>query len=488
MNILDAIRDENLFARWFRRGDWSAWLVYLSALFGLPLTADQLETYRRHTGRTTPPSEAFSEAWLVIGRRGGKSFIMALVAVYLATFRRYTDYLQPGERATVMVIAADRRQARVIMRYVRGMLTGIPMLAKLIERETNEAFELKGQVVIEVGTASSRTTRGYTFAAVLCDEIAFWPTEDAAEPDYAVLDAIRPGMASIPGAVLMCGSSPYARKGALWDAHRRYHGQDDAPVLVWQATTTEMNPTIPTRVITEAYARDPASAGAEYGAQFRSDVEALLTREAVGAVIETGVLERAPLPRIEYRAFVDPSGGSADSMTLAISHREGDEAVLDAVREVRPPFSPEAVTKEFCDLLKLYRIRNVTGDRYAGEWPREQFRKQGVEYLIADKSRSELYLALVPSINSGQVRLLDVPRLEGQLIGLERRTSRVGKDTIDHSPGAHDDVANAVAGALHLVGANRSAYSEILGAALGTDSDRWPVRVHAMPGGYGRAY
>ena len=35
-----------------------------------------------------------------------------------------------------------------------------------------------------------------------------------------------------------------------------------------------------------------------------------------------------------------------------------------------------------------------------------------------------------------------------QLSSLERRTARGGKDSIDHSPGMHDDIANAVAGAL----------------------------------------
>lgn len=466
MNILQAIADSNLFARWFARGDWTAWMAYLAALFGLPMTDEQLAIYRKHTGRTEPPSEAFAEAWLVIGRRGGKSFVMAIVAIYLATFREYRQYLQPGERATVRVMAADVRQARVIFRYVAALMNGVPMLARFVESETKTSFDLNNAVTIEVGTASSRTSRGYTFAACLCDEIAFWPTDDSAEPDFAVLDAIRPGMATIPGAVLMCGSSPYARRGALWDAHRRFHGKDDAPVLVWQADTRSMNPTVPLKVITDAYARDPASAAAEYGATFRTDVEALLTREAVAIVIETGVLERAPVPRVDYKAFVDPSGGSVDAMTLAITHREGDEAILDAVREVRPPFSPESVVREFCDLLKLYRIRKVTGDRYGGEWPREQFRKHGIEYLLADKSRSELYLAMVPAINSRQVRLLDVKHLETQLVGLERRTSRVGRDTIDHQPGAHDDVANAVAGALHLVGANRSTYAESLAAAL----------------------
>src|SRR5690606_16844912 len=138
------------------------------------------------------------------------------------------------------------------------------------------------------------------------------------------------------------------------------------------------------------------------------------------------------------------------SMTLAIAHAERERAVIDAVRERKAPFSPEAVVKEFADILKAYDISSVRGDRYGGEWPREAFRKQGINYLLADLTRSELYLAMVPAVNSQLADRIDVPRLENQLIALERRTSRAGRDLVDHPPGGHDDVANAVAGAISM--------------------------------------
>lgn len=451
MNILQACTDPNLFGRWFRqRETWAVWFAFLAAVFALPMDEDQRALFCRHTGRVEPPADPQSEAWLVIGRRGGKSFVMALVAVYLACFRHYRQHLQPGERATILVIAADRKQARTIMRYVRGLLTNIPVLKSRVERETAEAFDLHGSVTIEVGTASFRSTRGYTFAAVLCDEIAFWRTDDAAEPDYAILDAVRPGMSTIPGAMLICASSPYARRGALWDAYRRHWGQDGGP-LVWRATTREMNPSVPQSVVDAAQERDPASAAAEYGAEFRTDMEMLVTREAVAACVAPGIHERAPLGGHRYFGFVDPSGGSADSMTLAIAHVEDGIAVLDALREAKPPFSPEAVVGEFADLLRSYRLRSVTGDRYGGEFPRELFRRHGIDYRVSRQTRSDLYLALVPAINSQLVSLLSSDRLEGQLVVLERRTSRSGRDIVDHPPGGHDDIANAAAGALVLV-------------------------------------
>jgi hypothetical protein len=109
---------------------------------------------------------------------------------------------------------------------------------------------------------------------------------------------------------------------------------------VWQADTRTMNPSVPQRIIDEARERDPASAEAEYGAQFRSDVESFVNRAAVEACVSVGVRERQSMSGVSYLAFVDPSGGSGDSMTLAIGHQEDDVAVLDAIRERRPPFSP----------------------------------------------------------------------------------------------------------------------------------------------------
>jgi hypothetical protein len=160
--------------------------------------------------------------------------------------------------------------------------------------------------------------------------------------------------------------------------------------------------------------------------------------------------ELPPMSEASCVAFTDPSGGSSDSFTLAICHRDKDLAVLDYIVERRPPFSPENVVAEFSKLLAAYRISVVHGDRYAGEWPREQFRKHGVQYKVSEQNRSELYLELLPAIMSGKVELLDNRRLTSQLSNLERRTARSGRDSVDHGPGSHDDVANAAAGSLTL--------------------------------------
>jgi hypothetical protein len=451
MDIVQALNDPKVFGRYFKAKSWNAWRVFLAVMFGLPLTPDQLALFQQFTGRDTPPSRPLQEAWLVVGRRGGKSFVLAVIAVFLACFKDWRPYLGPGEVGTVMIIAQDRAQARHIKRFISGLLQETPMLRRVVEDETAGSIRLRNRIVVEIHTASYRSTRGYTIVAALLDEVAIWPTDEtSSEPDSEIINAIKPGMATIPGAMLLCASSPHARRGALWTAYRKHFGQDGDPVLVWQAATRAMNPSVPQSYIDAHYADDPAKAAAEYGAQFRTDVDTFISREVVDAAVVAG---RRELPRIDgvlYTGSTDPSGGSNDSFSLSINHVEIDasgvrRAVLDLVREVKPPFSPDRVVAEFAATLKAYGISRVIGDRYGGLWPRERFAAHGIEYVTADKTASDYYLELLPILNSGRAELLDHPRLVAQLCSLERSAARSGKEHIGHPPNAHDDVINAVA-------------------------------------------
>ena len=366
MNILQALDDPNLFARHFRAEPWRRWRVFLAALFGLPMDDEQLAIYRQHTARTTPPTEPFKEAALVVGRRGGKSRMLALTATYLSTFRSYEESLAPGEVATVAVIAADRRQARVIFRYTDGLFRAVPMLAGMIDSARDEVIRLNNRVVIEIHTANFRVTRGYTFAAVLADETAFWRDKFSANPDVEIFRALLPGLGTIPSSMLLNASSPYRRAGVLYHTYRRHYGQDAGRVLVWQAPTAEMNPTIDPEIIAEAYDEDRERGGRVWRTVPRGHRRLRVPRG--GRRPHTpGLVERPPSSSSNYHAFVDPAGGSgSDSMTLAISHSEGDLSVLDALREMRPPFSPEAVVEEFATLLHTYRVTTVGGRPLCG--------------------------------------------------------------------------------------------------------------------------
>ena len=163
-SMLDVLGDPALFGAEFRESSWRGWRLCAAALFGLTtgLAAPEEAFILRCLGRRRLPTTAAREAWIMVGRRGGKSRFAALVAVYIACFREHRPILAPGERGVVMVIASDRRQARVAMRYMVGLLDEVPMLQALIARRTAEAVHLTNGVSLEVHTASYRAVRGYT--------------------------------------------------------------------------------------------------------------------------------------------------------------------------------------------------------------------------------------------------------------------------------------------------------------------------------------
>ena len=162
-------------------------------------------------------------------------------------------------------------------------------------------------------------------------------------------------------------------------------------------------------------------------------------------------------PKHSYKSFCDPSGGSQDSMTICVAHKEGEITVLDALREVKPPFQPDDVVNEFSSLLKSYRISSCVGDRYGGIWPTSRFQAYGIRYEVGDKVKSDLYRELLPMLNAGRVELLDNEKLVNQIVGLERRVSRGGRDSIDHPQRSHDDLANVLAGAAFILSHRSSA-------------------------------
>jgi hypothetical protein len=286
MNILESMADEKIFGKWFAKPSWNAWRAFLAALFALPMTPAQLAIYQRSTGRIAPPTEPFREAWVCIGRRGGKSIVAALISVYLSAFRDYSQHLGPGEFLTGMCVSPDRKQSRVIRRFQGGFISAIPSIATMVVNETKESLELSNRTVLETQTASSASLRGYTSHIICNDEISFLPTESSANPDEEILISERPCLASIPGSLLLSISSPYARRGELYRAFENHFAKDGDSVLFWKATSLEMNPTLDPRVIAEAYERDPAIASAEWGGDFRSDCERLFSEEMLEAATD----------------------------------------------------------------------------------------------------------------------------------------------------------------------------------------------------------
>ena len=442
LTLLQALQDPHLLGAFIHRETWGAWFTLLRAMQALPPEDGDEELFQRCTGRQSWPTVPARETYIIAGRRSGKSINAALLATYMAAMRTYCG-LSRGERATIPVVSPTKQQSRIIQRYVWTMFRDNPLLSAMIERETTTELDLNNGVSIETMVADQRTVRGYTSPCVILDESAFFSSE-AARSDVEVIRAWRPALATLRG-ILVCISSPYAKTGALFNAHRKWWGKD-GDVLVWQSASTVLNPTLDRTFIEEALADDPEASSSEWLGQFRADIESFVAREAVEQCVIPGRYELPYVPAHAYVGFVDPSGGRADAMYLAVGHKEGETFVLDCLRSAPAPFSPDSVVDEFATTLKSYKVHTVAGDRYGGIWPEERFKVHGIAYEVADKAKSDLYRELLPLINSRRLEMLDHDQLTSQLVNLERRTSRSGKDSIDHGPGGHDDLSNVLAG------------------------------------------
>jgi len=445
--IRDALQRSDLLGSALPGDTWLPHRTLLIAAMGEELTDQEREVFRMITGRDREPGVQVDELVAVLGRRAGKTRSAGTLAAYVATLC-FHDYLAAGERAVIPILAGSTIQANNAFQAVLGVLEESPILSKQIETSNTEMIKLKTRCDVSVRPASFRTIRGVTSPLVCADEISTWHNDEtSANADVEILNAARPALGTTGGLLYMF-SSPWAKKGELWTAYRQHYGPNGDPtVIVAKGTSRTFNPTLPQRVVDRAYEKDAFRAAAEYGAEFRDGISSLLTAEVVDSAIDHGTFERAPVAGVKYVAFVDPSGGSVDSFTLAIAHAEKGVAIIDAIRERKPPFSPEAVAAEFCELLATYGIAAVTGDRYAGEWPREQFRKRNIEYRLSPKTASEIFAAAVPLFNSQNIGIVEHAVVIRQLAALERRSSRGGRELIGHPPGGHDDVAVSVCGA-----------------------------------------
>ena len=453
LSIVEALEDPKLFGGLpaFRDlSTWTAWLVFLRAAYGLPVDQAQLEVFRKHTGRTSydPPAGGFPEVVCIVGRQSGKTRTASTIAAYEAVLAER----EPDRSSLYAVLTAqDQRAAlRALFGYARAPFENVPVLQRSVSDVRADSLRLKSGVTLATYPCRPAAVRGLRAKVAVVDELAFFTSTDGRPQDVEMLRALRPALATTGGKLVIL-SSPYAQSGALWEIHRRHFGRDDSSTLVWQASAPEMNPSLPADYLERMRQDDPEAYRSEVLGEFRTGVASFFDAESLEACVVADRRELPPRPGCRYAAFVDPSGGSRDAFTLAIGHTEREIVVVDLVRAWAPPFNPSGVVSEAAALVKSYRVSEVTGDRYAGEWPREQFRAHGVRYRCSELDRSNLYLELLPKVNARTVELLDDAKLLRELRGLERRRGTAGRDRVDHRPGEHDDRANAVAGVVVTV-------------------------------------
>lgn len=457
VTILDALRDPRLLGAspaFVDPEPWAAWRAFLGALYGRPLDHEAERAFRRATAlpKYAPPAGGWREAAAIVGRQAGKTRAAAALVTYEAAL---AEPSQDGELYALLLAQDHRAAIRTAFSYIKSMFQASPMLARMIVAETADTLTLENGVKVAAYPCRPSAIRGLRAIVAVCDELAYFRSSEMLPQDVEALRALRPTLATTGGRLAIL-SSPYGQSGALWDLHRRCHGREGAATLVWQADAPTMNPTLPRDYLERMHQDDPEAYRSEVLGEFRAGLATLLDPDAIDACVAHGRRDLPPAAGCTYHAFVDPSGGRRDAFTVAIGHREKSRTVVDVLRAWTPPLNPAGVVDELCELLRFYGCRRVVGDRYAGEWPREQFRSRGVTYDVAEQPKSELYLSLLATLQSGAAELPDDAALRRELRGLERRRGPSGRDRVDHRPGAHDDRANAVAGLLHELTGKRT--------------------------------
>jgi hypothetical protein len=452
-NIVNAVENPALFQRWYDGASWAGWKTILRAAYALKMS-DQDREFLRTVADREPPPQRVKELWVAAGRRSGKDSVASLCAAFAAATFDQGHLLRPGERALILCLATDRSQATICLNYCRSLFTSTPMLSAMIERETANGFCLSNRCDVEIATASYRAVRGRAVALVVLDEVAFYQSESSASPDLEIYRALLPGLASLPGSMLVAISSPYKKGGILYSKFKSDYGKDNPNVLFIRSDTRTLNPLIDQAVIDEAFAADPVAARAEWGGFFRDDVGNWLSAEIVEAAVDQGCVVRAPVlnKKIKYHGACDPAGGSgADSFAASVAHLAANgDVVQDCLIEIRPPYSPTAAVDQVAAMFKNYGLNSCTGDAYSALWCVEAFAKVGIRYVHSDRNRSEIYLDCLPLFTSGRARILDNKRLINQFQSLERKTSSVGRDRVNHPSNQHDDLANSCALAMVL--------------------------------------
>jgi hypothetical protein len=445
-----ALEDPDLLGTILAGDTWKPWRIILIAAMGEPLNFWERRTFAKFTGGRKPPGKMVTELVAVAGRRGGKSRAASALACYLAALCDHTAVQAIGETLRVLFLAKDQKQAGVCFDYVSGIFDAVPLFRDMVANRTQDTITLNTGIALEVKAASASGLRGFTCVAVLADEAAHWHTDtSSANADSLILDAVRPSLATTGGPLLIL-SSPFARKGEVFDLYDRHYGaKGDPGVLIVHGASRDFNASLPKAVVDRALQRNPIAARAEYLAEFRSDLEGYVSLDTLRSC--TGQFaERQPVAGIKYTGGIDFSGGSGeDSLALAFCHVEGDaddgQIVVDLVREWRPPFSPSEVIAEVAQLCEQYRVKTLIGDGYAKGFTSDGLWKHNIGYRKSDKTTSVAFAEMLPLLNSHEVELPRHQTTLTQIGALERKPSSRGKEWIGHPPAGHDDCAAAVA-------------------------------------------
>ncbi|RYC28860.1 hypothetical protein D3273_27010 [Lichenibacterium minor] len=438
-----------------------AFFGLLKWIDGRPLL-DTIETYRREILSAVlydfdgdRPRYNFA-----LTGRGKKNFKTS--DLILATLYRFIAWHSPAGN-DCFTLANDEGQAADDLKLAKLLIAANPDLAAEVRVLDKEIVRRDGRGTLAILPAKdSAGAHGKTYSICGFDEIHAYKgheifealAQDPTRHDSLMWITSYNSMNAKPGVPLF----DFLKAGREGSDERMYFSwyagdYTTDPALVDAETPEERaNPSMASwgnpgylaqqrkRLPTHRYRRLHLNLpGAPDGAAFEA--------ERITAAVVLNRVRLPPEPGRRYHAHTDMSGGSKDDATLAIAYRDEEtgKAVLASVmaQNGKAPFNPRDAIVKFAAEIKAYGLARVVGDAFAGETFRRDFEATGISYVVDTRSASELYETFEPSLNAGEVELLDVPKLTDQLISLIWKGNK-----ITHQSNDHDDYCTSACGAL----------------------------------------
>lgn len=428
--------------------------VILRSLYGLPLSIEQIEIYRK----LTTNDEVFehnaekSEADLAVGARGGKSFLVSIITLFESIVKadHWRKYLRKDEIGYAVITATRQRQCEDIIQASCTDLLANSSLSYYIADDLTSELKLTNGLSIVSMPCNSTAARGLPIFLLIFDEIAHYRTEGV-KADYKIHNALRPRQAQFPGAKCLKITTPSAKQGLFWDEFDegfRVPGR-----LTIQAGTRTVNPLIPQEFIDKEYKRDPDNAAREYGANFAETVSGFFAscidklNDCFGELLDDFPYQDGQ----KYFGSIDQSGlAGRDQFAFAIAHRDSKtEKVIEDVLRTWNTKDSDLILEEIKQLCVVYKLSTVSIDRYASGWVQTAFEKKGLTVTIREKL-PVIYTNFKTLAISGRLMLPDYPILRKGLMQTQAYYSKSNSLSIGHERTleGHGDSADASVAAI----------------------------------------
>ena len=408
----------------------------------------------------------YSQATWALGRRSGKTLMAAIACVYICFVLedKYTAKVRKGEKWYVLTVANSQDQSRIALNNIRQLIIDSPF-AQEISRETADQLEISNGCVFKAIPTSGRAARGLACCACVFDELAFAVDGDANSGASGIYQALSPAVAQFgrEGKILEL-SSPWLTDGLFYQHFKEAASGRFPHLQAVNLPTWEMNPTISRDFLDLERQRDPDKFKVEYGAEFATNLSALISPDVVEACIDD---RRKALPPEQefvgsYVLSLDPARGGIgrDNYTACIVHFDAATLVVDKFHTFMADFeingrkevNINAVEDWIREQHKLYVFEKIVMDQYnsagtiqalTGDYPIEE-----LTWTIGSKVKA--FSKMRELFNAGQVNLYNHEKAISEIKGLTVVYKSAGQWTVTGGKQTGiDDHAFALAAAIH---------------------------------------